>query len=71
MPDSPNGDRFEFHGVVLGFNSGRIQQEAEDLRIGLCSPPREEVEGKEHPNSPNEAIEQIENARAQNESKKE
>src|SRR3954469_8087055 len=45
---SSNGDRGKLHRVVLGAESGRRQQQSENLRIGTRRPICEPIEQKEH-----------------------
>src|SRR5216684_2976415 len=60
----PHLDRLKFHWVVLRANLCGVQQKPENLRVGPCCPPREQIKREKYPYGPGQTIQQIEYARA-------
>ena len=66
-----NHDWSEFHGVVLAAQCGGGQEKPQNLRIGLGSPAGKQVQHHEDQHSAEQAVEQIERARAEAQGEKE
>src|SRR5262249_30476126 len=66
-----NWNRNELHRVVLTPESRGEKKEAQNLRIGLCRPSREQIEEEENAYSSREAAQQVERRSAEAHGEKE
>src|SRR3989442_3573512 len=71
MADSPNRNCMEFCRVVLGAKAACLEDEPQNLRVGLGCPARKEIQESGHKEAAEQAVQQVKDGRSHGDRDKE